>query len=170
MKISLIAAIGEDGVIGRDGDLPWRLSSDLKHFKRRTRGHPVLMGRKTWESLPKRPLKGRLNIVLTRDAAYLADGATVVTSLEAGISAARESGAQEAFVIGGASVYRSSLPMADELVVTHVAVSLDGDAYFPDVAWGAWREVSSESFEATERDEYPFRVVVYERVRASADA
>lgn len=163
MTLSLIAAVSENGVIGVDGDLPWRLSGDLVQFKRRTLGHAVLMGRKTWESIPRRPLKKRLNVVMTRQIGYVAEGAEVVGSLDEALRAAAGHGVEEVFVIGGESIYAAALPRADRLVITHVAVALEGDAFFPEVDWSAWRAASEEAFEADARNAHAYRVVVYER-------
>jgi dihydrofolate reductase len=162
MRVSLIAAVAKDGVIGRDGDLPWRLPDDLAQFKRRTLGKPVIMGRKTWESL-RRPLPNRLNLVITRQRDYRADGATVTGSLDAALEIAKRSGAEEAVVIGGAAVYTEALAIADRLVITHVDASVEGDTHFPEVDWGAWRALEEEAHPVDERHLHPFRVVVYER-------
>ena len=163
MKLTLIAAVARNGVIGREGDLPWRLSADLKHFKARTLGHPIIMGRKTWESLPKRPLRKRLNIVLSRSADYPAEGAALVDSMEAALAVAREAGAEHAFVIGGQSIYAAALPLADGLAITHVDVEIEGDAFFPEVDWEAWQAVREEPHAADEKNEHAFRVVEYVR-------
>lgn len=163
MKVTLIAAVARNGVIGRDGALPWRLPADLAQFKRRTLGHPVIMGRKTWESLPRRPLADRLNVVLTRSRGYAAEGAVVVLDLAAAIAAARASGAAEAFVIGGESIYAAALPIADELVITHVDATVEGDAAFPPIDAAAWRVVSREAHAADERHPHAFELVVYAR-------
>lgn len=130
-RLVLIAAVARNGVIGRDNALPWHLPADLAHFRERTRGRPVLMGRKTWDSLPPRfrPLPGRRNLVLSRDAAWHAEGAERVASLDEAIE--RCAGAAELVVIGGETVYRQALPRADELVLTEVAVEVEGDAVFP---------------------------------------
>ncbi|MCA9610221.1 MAG: dihydrofolate reductase [Myxococcales bacterium] len=163
MRLTLIAAVADNGVIGRDGDLPWRLSADLAQFKARTLGRPILMGRKTWESLPRRPLKDRLNVVLTRRPGYVAEGAVVTADLDAAIDAARASGAEEAFVIGGESIYAAALPLADAMVLTHVEATVEGDARFPDFDASEWIEVSSAPHAADEKNAHAFRVVVYER-------
>ncbi len=163
MRVTVIAAVAENGVIGRDGDLPWRLSADLAQFKRRTLGHPILMGRKTWESLPRRPLKDRLNVVLTRQPGYVADGATVAADLDAALDAAQASGAEEAFVIGGESIYAAALPIADRLVITHVEASVEGEARFPPFDEGDWVAVEAGAHRADAKNEHAFRVVVYER-------
>lgn len=163
MELTLIAAVARNGVIGRDGDLPWRLRADMKQFKRRTVGHPILMGRKTWESLPKRPLPKRVNVVLTRQPHYEAEGAVVARSIEDALAAID---ADEAFVIGGESVYAAALPHAARLVVTHVDADVEGDARFCEVDWSAWRAVERARHDADERNDHAFEVVVYERIDA----
>lgn len=163
MRVSMIVAVADNGVIGRGGGLPWRLPDDMREFRRRTLDKPVVMGRKTWESLPGGPLARRLNLVVTRQAGYEAEGATVVGSVEEALEVARRSGAEEACVIGGASIYRAALPFADQLVITHVAASVEGDTHLPDLDLGAWKAVSVEAHAADERHEHPFRIAVYER-------
>jgi dihydrofolate reductase len=140
-SVTLVVAVARNGVIGIDNRLPWRLPADLKRFKALTTGHAVIMGRKTWDSLPAnfRPLPDRLNIVVTRDAAYRAEGATVVHSLEQALAAA---GARIAFVIGGAEIYALALPLATRLEVTEVDVSIDGDAFFTPIDRDAWEETA----------------------------
>ena len=165
-KLTFVVAVAKNGVIGRDGDLPWRLSSDMKRFKAVTMGKPVLMGRKTWESLPKRPLVGRQNLVLTRDASYVAEGAWVYTDLAAMLAAARAmaeaSGAEEACVIGGAQLYRETLPFADRIILTEVDLVPEGDARL-DLDLTHWREVSNEHVPRGEKDDAAFTVRVLER-------
>ncbi len=168
MLVSIHVAIAENGTIGREGGLPWRLSTDLKRFKADTLGKPVVMGRKTWESFPKRPLPDRLNIVVTRDPSYRAEGADVVTSLEDGLTLARVRGrcmaeADEICVIGGGQIYAQAMPMADRLHVTHVLAPIDGDTSFPPIDPETWRVVSSEDIPAGEKDSHATRHVVYER-------
>ncbi|MFE0015224.1 dihydrofolate reductase [Mesorhizobium sp. NPDC059054] len=168
MRVSIHVAIAENGVIGREGGLPWRLSTDLKRFKADTLGKPVVMGRKTWESFPRRPLPERLNIVVTRDRSYQAEGAEVVASLDDGLTLARirgrcTAGADEICVIGGGQIYAQALPLADRLHVTHVLASIDGDTSFPPIDPETWRIVSSEDIPAGEKDSHPTRHVVYER-------
>lgn len=136
MKLAIYVAIAENGVIGREGGLPWRLSTDLKRFKADTMGKPIVVGRKTWESFPRRPLPGRLNIVVTRDKQFRAEGAEVVGSLADAITLATARarcmvGADEICVVGGGEIYREALPMADRLHVTHVLAEIDGDTRFP---------------------------------------
>jgi dihydrofolate reductase len=139
--LTLIAALARNGVIGIDNKLPWHLPEDLQHFKALTTGQAVIMGRKTWESLPPkfRPLPGRHNIVVTRDPNYLASGATVVHSLE---QAAAAAGTATAFVIGGAELYRQALPLATRLELTEIDADFAGDAHFPEFDRAAWREVA----------------------------
>ena len=165
MRVTLVVAGAENGVIGRDGGMPWRLSTDMKRFKARTMGKPVVMGRKTWESFPKRPLPGRHNIIVTRDPAYAAEGASVVASLDAALALARTEGAEEACVIGGGEIYAAALPLADRLDVTHILAKIDGDTRFPAIDPAIWRVVSGEDVPAGEKDSHPTRHVVYARRR-----
>lgn len=168
MKISIHAAVAQNGVIGRDGGLPWRLSSDLKRFKAETMGKPVVMGRKTWESFPKRPLPGRLNIVVSRAPSFRAEGAETAGSLQDALSLARVrarcmAGADEICVIGGGEIYRQALPLADELHVTHVRAEPEGDTVFPPIDPEIWEPVSSVELPAGERDSHATRHTVYRR-------
>ena len=136
--ICLIAAVAQNGVIGRDGGLPWRLPEDLKWFKARTMGKPIIMGRKTWESFPKRPLPGRTNIVVTRDAGYPADGCVVALSLDAALDAARVEAPEEIMIIGGAELYALALPRVQRMYLTQVALAPVGDAFFPAFDRSQW--------------------------------
>lgn len=164
MRIALVVAIAENGVIGSQGGLPWRLSTDMKHFKALTMGKPVLMGRKTWEGLPIQPLPGRRNIVISRQPGYRAVGADVVASLEEALAAAgKEPGVREVCVIGGGDIYRMALPLADRLYVTHVLARVDGDTHFPPIDPEEWAAVWEEQVPAGEKDIYPTRHVVYDR-------
>lgn len=159
-RLELVVAVARNGVIGRDNGLPWRLPADLAHFKRVTLGHPILMGRRTWDSIG-RPLPGRQNIVLTRDPAFRAAGATVVHSLAAARAAA--AGAERLMVIGGAELYRACLGEAELLHLTEVDADVDGDARFP--AWHRedWQEVWREAHPADERHAYPYSFVTLRR-------
>lgn len=165
-KLTLVVAVARNGVIGRDGDLPWRLSSDLKRFKAATMGKPVLMGRKTWESLPRKPLPGRPNLILTRDANFLASDAWVYTDLAAMLAAGRTmaaaAGVEEACVIGGAQLYEATLPLADRIILTEVNLEPAGDAHL-ELDLASWREVSREHVERGEKDDADFVVRVLER-------
>lgn len=167
MTITLVVAIAEGGVIGREGGLPWRLSTDMKRFKTVTMGHPVVMGRRTWESFPKRgPLPGRTNIVITREPDYEAEGAIVAHSLEEALEiAAKSPGAEDICVIGGGQIYGEVMPRADRLDVTHVLASVAGDTRFPEIRAEEWRPVSEEFVPAGEKDDHPTRRVVYDRKR-----
>ena len=162
--LSLIAAVARNGAIGKDNALLWRLPEDLKFFKRTTLGCPVIMGRKTWESLPPkfRPLPGRLNIVVTRDPGFVADGASVAHSLEAARDLCPAGGT--AWVIGGAQIYAQALPLAREVVVTEIARDFEGDAFAPALG-SEWREVARE--EQVSASGLPFAFVTYRRAVTS---
>lgn len=166
MHLSLFIAIAENGVIGKDNAMPWRLSEDLKYLKRMTMGKPIIMGRKTWESFPKRPLPGRPNLVITRDAAYDAPGAEVFPSTESAVARAevlaRELGVDEAMVLGGAQIYEALLDQATRVYLTEVHASPEGDTRF-EFARDGWREVSRERHEQGEKDTSAYSFVVLER-------
>lgn len=140
----IVAALAKNGVIGKDNALPWHLPEDLQHFRQLTSGHAVIMGRKTWESLPARfrPLPERLNVVVTRDPAYAAAGAAVVHSLEEAEKVCAAAPPQKLFVIGGAALYAHALPHARRLELTEIDADFDGDAHFPAYDRGQWREVA----------------------------
>lgn len=165
-KLTLVVAVAKNGVIGRDGGLPWRLSSDMKRFKAATMGKPVLMGRKTWDSLPRKPLPGRQNLILTRDADFKAQDAWVYTDLDAMLAAARAMAeaahVEEACVIGGAQLYNAVLPQANRIILTEVNLEPDGDARL-ELDLSRWREVSREHVERGEKDDADFTVRVLER-------
>ncbi len=164
--LSLIVAKSRNNVIGIDGDLPWRLSSDLKFFKATTMGKPVLMGRVTWESLPF-PLPGRPNLVLTRNADYKAAKAEVHTDIHdmigRGFELAGLTGAQEVMLIGGAKLYASLMRFCGRLYVTEVDAMIEGDAHFPAIPADKWKVVSEIPYPKGEKDDYPFTVRIYER-------
>lgn len=162
MRLSLIAAVAANGVIGKEGEMPWRLSTDLKRFRRLTTGKPVIMGRKTFTSIGK-PLPERTNIVVTRDPGFTAEGVEVVASPEEAVAAAAATGADEVMVIGGGEIYALFLPRADRLHITHVEASPKGDAHFPEIDPTVWRVVSEEPVPAGEKDTVATRYVVYER-------
>jgi dihydrofolate reductase len=164
MHLSLIVAFAENGVIGRRGELPWRLSADLQRFKSLTMGHAVLMGRKTFQSIG-RPLSGRRMIVVTRQDDYRAEGVEVVHSLKEGCRRAAEQGETEVFVIGGAEIFRAALPNADQLYLTRVHATIDGDTFFPPLDSKTWRLVSSEPHAADAKNEYATTFEIYERIR-----
>ena len=143
MILSLVVATSENLVIGRDGDLPWRLPNDLKHFKQVTMGKPIIMGRKTWESLYVKPLPGRRNIVVTRNAGYEAEGAKTSDSLESALTLV--AGESEVMVIGGAELFATALDTATRLHLTEVHAEIEGDTYFPDFDRSLWGETSREA-------------------------
>ena len=167
MKLALVSAVARGGVIGRAGTIPWRLPEDMAHFRELTRGHPVVMGRKTWESLPDRfrPLPGRRNVVVTRNPIWSAEGAERAESLEDALRLVDR--AERVFVIGGGELYAAALPLADELLLTEIDADVEGDTMFPDWA--------REAFEETSREEHvsasgaPFAFVAYRR-RGQASA
>jgi dihydrofolate reductase len=167
MRISLIAAMAENGIIGRGGQLPWRLSADLKRFKRLTTGHTVIMGRKTWESIG-RPLPDRRMVVITRQSGYQADGVTIVGSLDEALAVAQSANEDDAFIIGGAEVYRLALPKADRLYITLVLADVAGDTKFPEVDWETWARIDTETVDADADNEYPHLFYVFERCEAEA--
>ena len=159
LRLNLIAALGQNGVIGVDNRLPWRLSEDLKHFKALTLGHPVLMGRKTFESLG-RPLPGRRNIVITRNPECRLEGAEIAHSLEQALALCE--GADEVFFIGGADLYRQALPLVQRLYLTEVDASPPGDAFFPSFDRARWRE-SARDRRRDEASGLEYAFVTYDR-------
>ncbi|KAA9006530.1 dihydrofolate reductase [Paenibacillus spiritus] len=161
METTLIWAMDRNGLIGRENGMPWSIPRDFAFFKERTMGKTMLMGRKTWESLGSRPLPGRRSIILTRDPDYRAEGAQVAASTEEALKLAK--GSDELMVIGGAEIYRLTLPYADRLVVTRIDHEFEGDTYFPEVDWSEWKEVSSEQGIRDEKNPYDYRFMVYER-------
>ena len=166
MKVVLVAAIGENSVIGRDGQLPWRLKSDLQHFRKITLNRPVIMGRKTHESIGK-SLPGRTNIVLTRDLTLVARGAVLATSLDAALGFARNDaakrGVDEIMVIGGSDIFAATMPVAERLEITHVHASPEGDVLFPPIDPEVWQEVSREDHYAGPDDDADFTLATYIR-------
>ena len=170
MKLSLLAALSTNNVIGRDNEIPWRLSTDLKRLKAMTMGHHVIMGRKTYESVG-RPLPGRTNIVITRQEGYGPEGVTVVHSLEDAVRIAAQNGDDEAFILGGAEIYAQAMHRADRMYLTRVHAEVEGDTWFPefdDVS--EWQLTDAEHFDADEKNEYPFSFLTYERAGAEGHA
>ncbi len=178
VRLSLVVAMSDNRVIGRgtgrNSTLPWHIRSDLKKFKEITHSKPIIMGSTTWESLPRKPLPGRLNLVLTRDPTFEAEGGIVVNSLHEALDIGREHAVEdgapasdmpEICVIGGANVFAQCLPKADRLYVTHVDATIeDGDTFFPEIDPAVWKVVSEEAFPKAEGDDYAFTLRVYERV------
>jgi dihydrofolate reductase len=164
MKIVLVAAIGDNSVVGRDGQLPWRLKSDLQHFKKVTLNRPVIMGRKTHEAIG-RVLPDRTNIVLTRDLGLVARGAVLATSLDAALAYARadasKRGVDEIMVIGGGDIFAATISTAERLEITHVHASPDGDALFPPIDPEVWQEISREEHFAGPDDDADFSLATY---------
>lgn len=165
--LALVVARARNGVIGRDGDLPWRLRSDLQRFKAVTMGKPCIMGRRTWESLPLRPLPGRLNLVLSKDESFEPKGAVACTSLDEAVEIAREQamedGIDEICVIGGAGIFAAALPRAKRLYLTEVEAEPEGDVLFPAFDEAAWTEASAEQVAPGEKDDHAFVFRVLER-------
>lgn len=169
-SITLMAAVAENGVIGRGGVMPWRLKSEMARFKALTMAKPVVMGRKTWESLHVHPLPGRTNIVVTRDASFTAPGALVASSLDNALAAAHgdalRRGAGDIMVIGGAEIYAQAMPRADRLEITRIRLSPEGDTHFPPIDPALWREMARESHAAGTGDDAGFDTVTYVRIAA----
>ena len=160
-RLYVVVAIASNGVIGKDGKLPWHLPEDLAHFRKITIGHPIIMGRRTWESFRK-PLPDREHIVVSRRAGYEAPGASVASSLQAAIALC--AGEPVAFVIGGTELFREALPIADGVVVTDIDKAYDGDTWFPEWDRSAWKVTQRESH--TSKDGVPFSFALYEKASA----
>lgn len=160
--ISLIWAMDENRVIGKDNQLPWHLPEDLKFFKRTTMGNPIAMGRKTHESIG-RPLPGRENIIITRSGDYNSEGCTVLHSVEEFISYSETLAAAEIFVIGGAEIFHSIFPYADRLYITKIHHAFLGDTYFPDIDMDEWKQIFHEPGIKDERNPYDYEFLIYER-------
>ena len=160
MKISIIVAMDRNHVIGSEGDLPWHISSDLQNFKKITMGKPIIMGRKTHESIG-RPLPGRENIILTRDKDYQAEGCTVLNSLDEVIEHCKD--IDEIMITGGSEIYQLALDKASKLYLTEVHTEIDGDTHFPEFDKGDWEEISRENFKADEKNDFDYSFVVLKR-------
>ena len=159
MIISMIAAMADNRIIGKDNQMPWHLPADFAWFKRCTMGKPVVMGRKTYESIG-RPLPGRLNIVISRDASLFIEGVTTVTSIEQALEIAGE--VEEVMIIGGGAIYAACLPVANKLYITHIEAKIEGDTQFPD--WGnEFKETYSEAYQADEKNAYNMRFTILEK-------
>ncbi|UFH53246.1 dihydrofolate reductase [Spirosoma sp. KNUC1025] len=168
MKISLIAAVAQNGIIGRDNDMPWHLPDDFAFFKRKTSHHAIVMGRKSLEALGK-PLRNRTSIVITRNPTFKTEGVTLVNSLDKALAEALNVDKQqyqtnEIFIIGGAEIYKLALPIATTLYLTEIHQAFEGDTYFPEFNKSEWREVSRIPHPADERHAVSFDFVEYERV------
>jgi dihydrofolate reductase len=170
MTLSIIAALSSNNVIGRNNQLPWHIGTDLKRFKALTMGHHLIMGRRTFDSVG-RPLPGRVNVVITSNPAFSADGIVVVHSLEEGIRLATDSGDAEPFIAGGAVVFEQAIHRAERMYLTRVHAELEGDTFFPefdDVR--EWQLTDSEHFEADEKNDYPYSFLTYERAASAGHA
>lgn len=174
MRISIIAAIATNGVIGRNGQLPWRLSKDLQRFKKLTMGHTIIMGRRTWESIG-RPLPGRKTVVVTRQHDYAIDfeNVQIAASLEDALQLAEVACEEEAFIVGGAELYREALPQADRFYFTEVAADVKGDTYFPlnfdTFEWDEWESLETEAHDADSENDFACIFVTLERCKPNAD-
>jgi dihydrofolate reductase len=170
MDIVLLAAVAENGVIGRDNRLPWRLKSDMQHFRAVTIGKPVVMGRKTFLSIGK-PLNGRTTIVVSRDRSFAATGIVVAANLPAALETARgdalRRGSEAIVVAGGADIYVQALPLATRLAITEVRKQVEGDTYFPAIDRQIWREIARSEHQPAAGDEVPYAFVTYERTIAA---
>ena len=164
MPVSLIVAVSSNGKIGRDGGLPWYLPADLKHFKRTTMGHHLIIGRRTWEEVGK-PLPGRTMVVVTRSRRFAPKGAQVVRSVEQALELAAED--DEPFIGGGSQIYRIALAgdLVDRIYLTRIHAEVEGDTHFPDFDLGEWELVTEEHHEADEKNEFDYSFLVYERRR-----
>lgn len=158
--LSIIVAVGESNVIGKDNQLIWHLPRDLKHFKETTTGHYIIMGRKTFES-NGRPLPNRTNVILTRDKGYNAEGCIVVHSLEEAINLAKDD--PEPFIIGGGVIYEIAMPLVDRIYLTQIHHKFEGDTFFPEINMDEWIEVEKRVFEPDEKNKYPFTISTLDR-------
>lgn len=167
-RIAIIVAVGKNGVIGADNDLPWRLKADMRHFVETTRGKPVVMGRKTWESFPKRPLPGRANLVVSRNADFDAPGAralpSLATAIAVGMGVARLKGLDEVMIVGGGMIYAAALKLTQRIYLTEVDAAPDGDARFPEIDPRHWRETARRRVEADADNQYGFTLRTLDRV------
>ena len=164
--LAIIVAASENNAIGKDNQLLWHLPDDLKHFKRTTRGHHVIAGRRTFESQGK-PLPERTNIIITRNSNYRAEGCFVVNSLEKALDLAKDD--DEPFIIGGEQIYRMALPKVHRIYLTRVHAEFEGDTFFPDLDWDEWKEVSRKYHEKDEKHAYPFSILVLERKKQPSE-
>jgi dihydrofolate reductase len=162
MRVSILVAVAENGVIGRNGKLPWHLGDDLKQFKRLTMGHAIVMGRKTWDEIG-RALPGRRSVVISRQVGFYAEGAQVVGSLDDALQIAEAAGDDEVFVIGGSEIYQLTMPQADRLYLTRVHAKVEGDAYFPDFSANNWRLLETLPHAADTENDFPFSLEIYDR-------
>jgi dihydrofolate reductase len=159
LLVSMIVAAAENGTIGKDGDMPWRLPADLKNFKRITLGHTIIMGRKTWDSI-NRVLPGRQTVIVTRQVGYRVDGAIVVGSLEEALTATDD---VSPFVVGGAEIYRLALPLVQKIYLTQVHAEIKGDTFLPEIDFSQWKKLESTRYSADAKNSHDFSFVVWEK-------
>ena len=159
--LSIIVAVSENNVVGKNNKLPWKLSADLKRLKSLTMGHHIIMGRKTWESLGK-PLPGRINVVITSNINYKADGGVIVNSLKEALE--YSSGDDEIFIFGGGGIFNEAMPLAYKIYMTRVHAIIDGDTFFPDINLKEWKETQREDFKADEKNQYDYSFITLERI------
>jgi dihydrofolate reductase len=162
MIISIISAVSENDVIGKDNDLPWHLPADLQHFKRLTAGHSVIMGRKTFESVGK-PLPNRTNIVITRQQDYVANGCILASSLGNALEEVPQ-GEKEVFICGGSEIYKLGLQLADRLYITRIHAQFEGDIFFPSIDRNIWKEVARENHVEDDKNSFPYSYITYLRI------
>ena len=162
MIISSIVAVAENGVIGSDNDIPWRLSTDLKYFKKKTTGHHIIMGRKSFLSIGK-PLPNRTNVIVTRDPYFIANNCVVVHSIPEALEIAKSRGETEAFITGGGMIYEQTIELVDRLYITEVNAQPEGDVYFPEIDFSQWKLMSEDHRQKGERDDHNFNFKIYER-------
>lgn len=162
--ISAIFAMSENRVIGKDNKIPWYLPADFKHFKNITNGHPIIMGRKTYESIG-RPLPNRTNIIITRDKTYKVDGCVVVNSLTAALDTAKSLDHEEIFIIGGAEIYKQSMKILNRLYLTIIHANIDGDTFLPELPDANWKEFSKEQHLRDEKNIYDYSFLIYKNIK-----
>jgi len=164
--ISLIVAVGDNNVIGKDNALIWHLPADMKFFKEKTTGHCIITGRKNYESIPEkfRPLPNRTNIVITRQSDYAAPGAIVVNSVEAALEKAKATGDEEIFIIGGAEIFKQSLSYADKIYLTVIHHSFEGDVFFPEIDKNEWKETDRIQGPVDEKNKYPHEYITLDKI------
>ncbi len=159
-RLSIIAAIANNGVIGKDNTLPWHLPADMAFFKKTTTGHTIVMGRKNYQDI-SRPLPNRRNIVLSRNPEFKAEGCEVVNSFDEMLAITNDH--EEVFIISGAGLYATALAIASRMLITKISAEIEGDVYFPEISWHDWHEISREQHDADEKNKYAFEIVEYKR-------
>jgi dihydrofolate reductase len=166
MTISIIVAIAENNIIGKDNTLIWHLPADMKYFKEKTTGHCIITGRKNYESIPEkfRPLPNRTNIIITRQKDYHAPGAFIVNTIEDAIEKAKQIGGDEVFIIGGAEIYKQCIHLADTLYITKIHHSFEGDAYFPEINLKIWNQIKNLDFQADEKNKYNYSFGEFKKI------